>query len=312
MRRYPLTALIVFVSVPLLLGCLLAPWVQQVLQGWEGHPWFGRLAGDRFERVATRCVQVIALLLIGPCLKYSGTLERVGPMLRWTRARGGSFLRWFALGFASMLTVYAAGFWAGMYEFSPHRASAARLAISLTDMLIGSLLIGLLEEYLFRGFVFGALRKRFSIAVAATASSAFFSLVHFLRPKLPAQPEALTWTSGFELIPHMFARFRPAYDWDFALTLFFMGMALCALMARHGQLYGIAGLHTGWVWVLQSGKEFVIQNPRRHNFWFGWGENPAQGALVTVVAAVFALTAWILLLRCGDCHSRPKSDTTSP
>lgn len=293
MQKHPVTYLLIFLAVPLILGCLIAPWVYLGLQEFEGHPVFGRLAEDRFERVATRCVQVIALLIIWPCLKRSGTLMRVAPMLRWSGERGRCFLRWLAFGVASMVAVYAAGFAVGMYRYDGREWGMTGIALGLARLLLGALAVGAMEEFLFRGFVFGVLRERLGQWMSALISSAFFSLVHFLRPRLPAPLEHITWTSGFELIPHMFRLFRPAYDWDFALTLFFMGLTLCALLARHRHVYGIAGLHAGWVWVLQSGTHLVNQEPRRHDFWFGWGDNPSQGALVTGVALVFAVIAWM-------------------
>lgn len=295
MRQHPLVYLAVFLLIPFLIGCLIAPWIYLGLQGLDGHPVFGALAEDRFERVATRCVQISALLLIWPCLKRSGTVARVAPMLRWSRERGRCFMRWFAYGVASMVAVYLVGFAIGMYRFDPLWSGTARMPTGLLKALLSAVVVGLLEEYLFRGFIFGVLRERLQLWGAAIVSSVFFSLVHFLRPRLPAPLETITWTSGFELIPHMFTLFRPVYDWDFALTLFFMGLTLCALLTRHGHLYGIAGLHAGWVGVLQSGMRLVNQEPRRHNFWFGWGDNPAQGALVTLVAFLFAMAAWHLL-----------------
>lgn len=308
MRQRPLMYLAAFLLIPFLLGCLIAPWVYLGLQGLDGHPVFGHLAEDRFERVATRCVQIIALLLIWPCLKRSGTVARVAPMLRWSRERGRFFLRWFAFGVASMVVVYAVGFAIGMYQFDPQTSGAARMATGAVKVLLSAVLVGLLEEYLFRGFIFGVLRERLRLWGAAFLSSALFSLIHFLRPRLPAPPESITWTSGFELIPHMFTLFRPAYDWDFALTLFLMGLTLCALLALHGHFYGIAGLHAGWVWVLQSGMRLVNQEPRRHNVWFGWGDNPAQGALVTLIALLFAIAAWNMLRARGRLDSRERVD----
>jgi membrane protease YdiL (CAAX protease family) len=312
MSRYrPFLYLGIFLVVPLALGCLLAPWVFQGARALGEYPAFARLAEERFERVATRTVQVIALLLIWPCLKRSGTVARVAPMLAWRRARGLVFLRWFAFGVVSMIAVYAVGFAVGMYSLDSKRWGSAWVAIDPMALLAGALLVGVLEEYIFRGFMFGVLQERFSMITAAVVSSAFFSVVHFLRPRLPSPSETVTWTSGFELIPYIFTHFRPAYDWDFALTLFLMGLTLCALLVRHGHFYGIAGLHAGWVWVLQSGNHLVDQAPRRHDVWFGWGDNPAQGALVTVVAGAFAVASWVALCRARrDCRTPSNSDIT--
>lgn len=303
-----LLVLVGFLIVPLVLGCLLAPWIFHSLQSLEGHRVLGRLAEDRFERVATRTVQILALLLIWPALRISGTLVRVAPMLRWNSDRAKTFLRAFVAGAISMAAVCAAGFAVGNYQW---RADLPRIVTLSLALLPAALLVGALEECLFRGFFFGVLRTRFNLAVAAIASSAFFSAIHFMRPRFPAPPETIRWSSGFELLPHMFTLFRPAYDWDFALTLFLMGIALCLILEQQGHLYGIAGLHAGWVWPLMLCKEVVLQRPRRHDFWFGWGENPAQGALVTMLAAGFAIGALITYLRRRDCIRKIDSATTT-
>ncbi|HMP77482.1 MAG TPA: CPBP family intramembrane metalloprotease [Kiritimatiellia bacterium] len=310
MTRHPFTYLAIFLTVPLALGCLIAPWVYLGIQELAHLPVFSEVAGDRFERVATRCVQVIALLLVWPCLRHSGTVDRVAPYLRWDRRRGGAMLRWFGLGVATVVVVYAAGLWSGNYVFQPRYAEFWRTAVKPLEILVGALLVGVLEEYLFRGFIFGVLRSRFSFATAALVSSLFFSGIHFLRPRLAAPPEPVTWLSGFDLFPHMFTLFRPAYDWDFALTLFLMGLTLCALLARHGHFYGIAGLHAGWVWALQTGSMLVSQEPRHHDFWFGWGNNAAQGALVSLAAFAFAVWAWRALCAYKHCQHPPVSSTT--
>lgn len=312
MKPRPLLYLALFFAVPLLVGCLLAPWVYLGIQRGADLPVLSELAGDRFERVATRCVQVVALFLVWPCLRRSGTLDRVAPLLRWTRARGGQFPRWAALGIATIVPVYASGFIAGLYQFDPKIWGTARMLLLPLEILVGALFVGALEEYLFRGFVFGTLRTRLAPFAAALVSSAIFSGIHFLRPRLPATPEAITWASGFELLPHLFARFRPALDWDFALTLFFMGLALCGLLLRHGHLYGIAGLHAGWVWALQSGNALVNQEPRAHYFWLGWGDNPAQGAAVTGIALLLAVIIWLPLFTTRPCQPPTGSARTAP
>jgi membrane protease YdiL (CAAX protease family) len=310
-RSRPFLYLGVFLIVPFTLGCLLAPWVFRGVRALGDYPIFAPLAEERFERVATRTVQVIALLLVWPCLKRSGTVARVAPMLKWRGERGRVFLRWFAFGALTVMAVYATGFASGVYQWDARNCVASRVAILTMSLLVGALLVGFLEEYLFRGFIYGILREKFSTFASAVASSAFFSVVHFLRPRLPSPPETVTWTSGFELIPHMFTLFRPAYDWDFALTLFFIGLALCGLLARQGNFYGIAGLHAGLVWVLQVGNYLVDQTPRHHNFWYGWGDNPAQGALVTLVAGAFAAGTWFTLCRARRSCSDPRDSATT-
>ncbi len=294
MKTRPLPYLFVFLAVPLLVGPLLAPWIYLLIQKLATIPVLHNLTTERFERVATRCVQVTALLLVWPCLRGSGTITRVAPALHFSKDRLRSFFNWALIGVAMIVVIYAAGFITGNYTLDPKRWGSIKVITTPLAFVVGAVLVGALEEYLFRGFIFGALRSRASFAFAAIASSAFFSALHFFRPRLPTllTPDQVTWTSGFELFPHMFALFRPATDWDFALTLLFMAIALCALLVRHGHLYGIAGLHAGWVWALQSGAALFDQKVRHESFWFGWGDNAAQGAFTTLLAFILAIYTW--------------------
>ncbi|MBW7909289.1 MAG: CPBP family intramembrane metalloprotease [Kiritimatiellae bacterium] len=306
MTKRPLPYLLLFLAVPLLLGPLLAPWLFLLLKKLSVHSFFSGLADERFERVTTRAVQFIALILVWPCLRGSGTVARVAPALRFSKARLRSFLYWALIGVAMIVVIYGVGFAVGNYSVAAkHRGSITLLTTPLA-FIVGAILIGALEEYLFRGFIFGSLRSKFSFASAAIASSAFFSAIHFFRPRLPAPLEEVTWSSGFQLFPHMFALFVPTRDWDFAITLFFMAIALCALLMRHGHLYGIAGLHAGWVWALQSGAALFDQTVRHESFWFGWGDNAAQGALTALLAIVLAVYTWRIR------HPAPRLDTPAP
>lgn len=292
MPHRPIRYLLLFFITPFVLGPLLAPWIYLGIQKLALLPLFHELGTERFERVTTRTVQVIALLLAWPCIKHAGAAQRIGPTLRWSRARAISFLQWALVGIAMVLPVYAIGFASGNYSFDAERWGTSHWITIPLALIPAAMLVGLAEEYLVRGFVFGTLRTRYSFLLSAFISSALFSILHFLRPRLPAPLEEITWTSGFQLYPHMFALFRPALDWDFALTLFFMSMALCALLVRHNHLYGIAGLHAGWVWMLQTANGLVDQEPRYHSFWFGWGDNASQGALVTALSIVLVAVVW--------------------
>ncbi|MCX7899443.1 MAG: hypothetical protein N2444_05080, partial [Methylocystis sp.] len=139
MKQNSLLYLVLFLCAPLLVGCLLAPWVFLAVS--EVHHFFPDMFGPlKFERVATRTVQILALLCIWPCLKYSGTLERVAPFLQWSPRRMTAFLRSFALGALMVAAVYTAGFISGYYEFDPDKNIWSWLAIPFA-MLISTVLI---------------------------------------------------------------------------------------------------------------------------------------------------------------------------
>jgi membrane protease YdiL (CAAX protease family) len=276
---------------PLAIGCLLAPWVYAGLLAL-GVPGMSDLAGDRFERTTARVVQIVALLLVWPCMKWSGTADQLGPALRWTRGRFRSFLLWAGIGILSMGALYASGALGHFHFLDPKRHGAPDFLLMPLYFTIGALLVGTLEELFFRGFLFGSLRARLPALLAAALSSVVFSALHFMKPRLPEPLPDITWWSGYALLPHLFSTFRADQDWPFALTLFFMGLALCGLYRRHRHLCGVAGLHAGWVWVLQTADYLLDRSKLVSSAWYGPGDLISRGYLAVLVAALFAALAW--------------------
>lgn len=290
---HPLRAVLLMLVGPLALGCLLAPWVHHGIQGLaDTLPALRDLADDRFERTASRVVQIVALLLVWPCMKWSGTAGQLAPALRWTRERVRSFLAWIAFGVVSMTALYACG-WISHYHFvDPKRAGLADFVLMPAYFTVGALLVGILEELFFRGFLFGSLRARLPALLAAVLSSVVFSALHFMKPRLAQPIDEVAWSSGYALLPHMFAIFRPDQDWPFAITLLFMGLALCGLYVRQGHLCGAAGLHAGWVWVLQTADYLLDRSKLASSVWYGPGDLISRGYLAVLAAALFAALAW--------------------
>tara|TARA_S200000501_G_C20588183_1_gene640317 strand:+ start:325 stop:792 length:468 start_codon:yes stop_codon:yes gene_type:complete len=84
-------------------------------------------------------------------------------------------------------------------------------------------LIGLFEEILFRGFLYGSLKKRIGGVIAALVSSAFYIRVHFLKPtgelELP-----INWLAGFVYLEQSIGNIiYLQQDWDARLSLMILG-----------------------------------------------------------------------------------------
>src|SRR5436190_1317678 len=67
------------------------------------------------------------------------------------------------------------------------------------------LVLALLEEVLFRGAIFGALRKTFRWPAAMVISSTIYALVHFFSK--PPSPVQIHFTSGLAVLPTMLGGF---------------------------------------------------------------------------------------------------------
>ena len=278
----------------LLAGALLAPHLFNLLL------WIGRsfqsledLRDVEFERVASRAVMIVSLLAILPALTLSrlGSLRGLGfaPDRGWWRSVGWG---WVA-GALSMAALFALGWRLKAYRLD--EGLAAGIAGRLVIYLAGALLVGVLEEALFRGALFGVLREAMGFWGGAIVSSAVFSVVHFAKPDPAVGTVYGHWYSGLQLLPQMFNRLDLGpRTFPLALTLFFMGLVLCAFYRRTGSLYFIIGLHAGWVWVMRAGTDLFERDRERLGLLFGPSNIVSKSwiALAVIVLFLAAALGW--------------------
>jgi membrane protease YdiL (CAAX protease family) len=129
--------------------------------------------------------------------------------------------------------------------------------------------VGILEELVFRGALFGALRGVQGWKLALVTSSLVYALVHFL-DRAELRGGVVEWNSGLALLPPMlrgfaaFDRMIPAF-----LNLAVVGGILAYAYQRTGNLYFSIGLHAGWIFAVKSYGFLAVPNPAASP-WF-WG-----------------------------------------
>ncbi|MDJ0592577.1 MAG: CPBP family intramembrane metalloprotease [Pleurocapsa sp. MO_226.B13] len=150
-----------------------------------------------------------------------------------------------------------------------HWENSKQLYLLLLPILALSLAIGLIEELVFRGYVFSTLVKDYSYWFAATASSIIFAVLH------------LIWEQK-KTIPQL-----PG--------LWLMGMILVgARLIDNGSIGLALGLHAGWIWGLTCMDSAELLSYNSKNSWLtGIDRQPLAG-----VAGIFCLvfTGLVLLL----------------
>ena len=282
--------IVLFFIVSLLLGAVLAGPV------FNGVLWLGRnvqalerLRDVEFERVASRCVLIAFLIFLVPMVRLAGIRDWRGigflPDRNWWKRIGWGLL----VGCVVPAVIFAGGWISGAYGI---REVLERGAVGKTlGYLFGALLVGWIEEGLFRGLLFGALRRSVGFWAGATIVSGIYSAVHFAKPRPVVGPVYGHWYSGLDLIPQMFntVNFDPHF-FPFALTLFFLGMVLCAFYQRTGSLYFSIGLHAGLVWVMRVGGYFFERNDAQWPWLFG-----ADDVIAKSYIALFVLGAFMMI-----------------
>ena len=239
----------------------------------------------KFERIFNRLVMIFSItaafffVRIGP-----ETFRRYG--LDWQTNSSPLLLKGFVLGVFTLIFLLGIEIAGGAVTWNPKPFQLGLYAGTIAKALLTGLVVGAIEEFFFRGFVYSWLRDRGKWHVIPNVAlvSVFYSLVHFIsknRPFIGPDP-------GFkDSLLLMSAPFRALMAWPeiwpHALGLFLFGVILNLLVIRTGSLYPSIGLHAGCVFVVKSDALFVDFLGRNSHLWAG-------------SAMVDGLVSWIVLI----------------
>lgn len=280
----PLRALVIYLVVVFVGGALLAPWLYWLAQAFAHS--FPEIAAEPFNRFVDRSLLLLALVGLWPLLRTlrvtswreAGLVEPHG---QWNKLLGGLLL-----GFVSLAIVAGIAIVCGNRVFT--RTATAHEVVAIISKAIGTAaVVAVVEEILFRGGVFGGLRKFFYWPLALVLSSIVYALVHFLRRA--DFSGTVNWHSGLVLLPRMlggFADFHALVPDFFNLTL--AGILLGLAYQRTGNLYFSIGLHAGWIFWLKIYGAFTASLPHAATSFWGTGKMiDGWLALIVLVAVLF-------------------------
>ncbi len=283
----PLRALVIYIVAVFAGGALVAPWLYWLAQGAARAlphlAFLSQIGHAPFHRFVNRSLLVLALIGLWPLLRSLGaTSWREVGLTRlpgqWRKLGGGMVLGFFSLALVAGLALVTGG-----RVVSPH-LSLARIAGLIFGAAVTALVVALLEEILFRGGIFGGLRRVFHWGFALAVSSMIYAIVHFLAR--PADPAAVTWSSGFAQLVLMLGGFT---DWAQIfpgfLNLTLAGVLLGLAYQRTGNLYFSIGLHAGWVFWLRCYGALTTDVPHAGS-WFWGTAKMIDGWLALVVLAI--------------------------
>jgi uncharacterized protein len=308
----PLRALLIYIIAVFIGGAVIAPPVYWLVQSFaHAHPDFvaqhlHRIATTSFPRYVNRSLLVLALIGLWPLVRNLGfhSLPEVGivrPRGQWKKLGAG-----FVLGFVSLAIVAGISF-AFHARHLNERSTGSEIFRRLLGAAATAIVIAILEEILFRGAIFGALRKVFHWIVALVLSSMIYAILHYLEGA--KSPGAVTWLSGLEVLPNMLRNLGNVHaviPGFFNLTL--VGMLLAWAYQRTGNLYFSVGLHAGWIfWVKAYG--IVSTMPPTADKWL-WGSG--RMAIVNGWVALPILFGTLLVFVWKTSNTQhPRSNTQS-
>jgi len=270
----------------------MAPWLYWLTQSFAES--FPHLAASPFHRFVNRSLLGLALFGLWPLLRGLGArswgdLGLVNPVRQAKNIGGG-----FALGFGSLAIVALTALGTGARVLTQNQTHITR---SLLGAALTAVAVAVLEEILFRGALFGTLRKVINWSWALLISSMIYALVHFMESSRLTGP--VLWHSGFDLLPRML---RGLGNWQelvpgfFNLTL--AGALLALAYQRTGNLYFSIGLHAGWIFWLKSYGVFTREVPGA-NAWVWGGAKLIDGWM-----ALLVLSSTLLVFLCLPFQSK--------
>ena len=192
------------------------------------------------------------------------------------------FLFGLGIGIAMMGAIVAVIAVSGGYrvaELAPAFASPAALGW-IVLLLVGFGVQASVEEFVFRGWLFSTVMRRWNMAAAFILSSAAFTFVHFSpRATLP----------------------------EVVMTFIFAIFA-CAWVRRANSIWGVMGWHVGWNWFAGAGfgvpitgldtglPALVVKMVPVGPAWLNGGGEGPEGSAFTI-AILTAAALWLLLVK---------------
>ena len=232
----------------LLTAVLLGSMLAVALQGFLSYP---------FDRVLTRSVLLVLLILLIPLWKMVSK-ETSGLIFGDFSFR--QFLQSFLIGLfiLAIPVVVLLLLEVRLVVLDLQISFLSILGILLVGIVLACL-IGLFEEILFRGFLYGSLKKRVGGLIAALISSALYSSVHFLKPtgelELP-----INWLAGFIYLEQSIGNMILLHqDWDARLSLMILGCFFCLVRERFN-LFCCIGLHAAFVVGIAISRQLTTVN----------------------------------------------------
>jgi membrane protease YdiL (CAAX protease family) len=288
----PLLSLTVYLAFVLAGGALLAPILYHAVQaGAQNSEFWRSLSEQSFHRYVNRSMLGLALVGLVPFLRSLGIRRWQDVGFAPWKGQASSFGTGVMVGLLSLAVVAGGQVLAGVRHFE-FAGGGIRLVSLVTGAAATALIVATLEELLFRGVLFGALRRGNKWGRALVISSAVYALVHFFEK--PPRPSGVDWLTGYSTLGKMLSGFVdvramiPGF-----LCLGVAGAILGLGYQRTGTLYFSIGLHAGWIFWLRLYGEITKSSIKGvHGFW-------GSRKLTDGWAALFLLSLLLLALwRC--------------
>ena len=275
----------------LLLSAALAPLFYDFFQTF--HPY-------KFERIFQRIVMILSLVAVACFVRVKKEIF-ASYGLTWKQKSPGLLGKGFLAGVLVLGLVGALRVFCGQAVFAPDSFTWVGWIVKFVLALGTGLLIGCLEEFFFRGFIFRSLMRlsRNRVFVSIVITTSFYAIIHFIGMKKIFVDSDPNFIDGLRLIgaPFLSLAEWPKF-WPEAVGLFLFGLALNSAAYRSGSLYPSIGFHAGCVFFVKLDDSFLQFQTGRSFFW--GSKVLYDGIMGWSLLAVMALVFWWALKPSGS------------
>ncbi len=178
-----------------------------------------------------------------------------------------------------------------------------RDGIDVTNVIFsaisGSLILGFLEEIVFRGLLMRCIYTALGGISSIVLSSLFFAYKHFKVPNeiwsvLPNEGRSAEWYSGFVVCYYDTVGIGYNFNLIPFISLFVLGVVLCIFYMRTKTLMSSIAFHSGTVCIMMLYKDTFALKSKESQFVFGneWITNGCVGLatlLIILIISIFFL-----------------------
>ena len=164
--------------------------------------------------------------------------------------------------------------------------------------MLSGLIVAIVEEFFFRGFVFRWLKGKTPIVIAILLASAFYAATHFLDngqtfvPDHPTVKDAARLLVGYvEPFTHHWQTIFPEF-----MGLFLFGITLCLAYLGTNSLFMPMGIHAGVVFAIKFQHSFVRKGPEGLTHHFFGGLPDYDGIFEWAVLIVLSVAVWYVVI----------------
>jgi membrane protease YdiL (CAAX protease family) len=255
---------VIFMFIPMLVlviitssACLMAYWIALSFND-----------PSILRKLIIRCSQIFLILSIFPVSRYLGLTKE---MLGYTKFKKmfKQFFQGICLSLLVLLPVFFMLYMLDVHSIDMTKEWSVAWVLKKIGIAFGlAILIGVVEESVFRGMLYSSLKKYLPALSAVLITAVYYAGLHFLDSKAPVSEETLSLKGSFGLLEQAYLNVFAMQDVSAFFALLVVGIFLGVLRSRGEMNLALCiGCHTGWVWQIRMCKSmFTVHATTPYSF----------------------------------------------